>query len=96
MLKWLQHFNLCENIRINQEREEFESLRSEMKYYLRKEEERAKMNLIFQNASKEDNKEEDEKKGIPVVPPLQIDEDGIALGKVSLTNFNKKQQQEKK
>lgn len=30
------------------------------------------------------------RKGIPVVPPLQIDEDGIALGKVSLTNFNKK------
>ena len=86
MLKWLQHFNLCENIRINQEREEFESLRSEMRYYMRKEQERAKQNLISQNASKE------ERKGIPVVPPLQIDEDGIALGKVSLTNFNKKPQ----
>ena len=60
-LNWLQHFNLCENIRINQEREE-------------------------------ENKEEEERKGIPVVPPLQIDEDGIALGKVSLTNFNKKPQ----
>ena len=35
-------FNLCENIRINQEREEFESLRSEMRYYMRKEQERAK------------------------------------------------------
>ena len=53
MLKWLQHFNLCENIRINQEREEFESLRSEMRYYMRKEQERAKQNLISQNASKE-------------------------------------------
>lgn len=92
MLKWLQHFNFCENIRINQEREEFESLRSEMKYYLRKEQERAKQNLISQNASKEENEEEEEKKGIPVVPPLQIDEDGIALGKVSLTNFNQKLQ----
>ena len=85
-------FNLCENIRINQEREEFESLRSEMRYYMRKEQERAKQNLISQNASKEENKEEEERKGIPVVPPLQIDEDGIALGKVSLTNFNKKPQ----
>ena len=62
MLKWLQHFNLCENIRINQEREEFESLRSEMRYYMRKEQERAKQNLISQNASKEENKEE--RKGI--------------------------------
>ena len=57
-----------------------------------KEQERAKQNLISQNASKEENKEEEERKGIPVVPPLQIDEDGIALGKVSLTNFNKKPQ----
>ena len=48
--------------------------------------------MISQNASKEENKEEEERKGIPVVPPLQIDEDGIALGKVSLTNFNKKPQ----
>ena len=73
MLKWLQHFNLCENIRINQEREEFESLRSEMRYYMRKEQERAKQNLISQNASKEENNEEEERKGISVVPPLQIE-----------------------
>lgn len=42
MLKWLQHFNQIENIRINTEREEFESLRSEMKYYLTKQNEKAK------------------------------------------------------
>ena len=44
------HFNeVLLKIESKIEREEFESLRSEMKYYLRKEEERAKMNLIFQN-----------------------------------------------
>ena len=42
MLKWLQHFNQMENIRINTEREEFESLRSEMKCYLTKQNEKPK------------------------------------------------------
>lgn len=42
MLKWLQHFNQIENIRINTDREEFESLRSEMKYYLSKQNEKPK------------------------------------------------------
>ena len=46
MLKWLQTYNLVENIRINKEREEFESLRSELNYYLRKEKEEKEIPLL--------------------------------------------------
>lgn len=93
MLKWLQTYNLVENIRINKEREEFESLRSELKYYLRKEKEEAEKGKK-KTVNEEHNtiviQDENEEKRIDL---LQMDDDGIALGKVSLSNFHKNQQQ---
>ena len=90
MLKWLQTYNLVENIRINKEREEFESLRSELNYYLRKEnEEKEKGKKKTEHNTIMIQNENEEKR----VDLLQMDDDGIALGKVSLSNFHKNNQQ---
>lgn len=93
MLKWLQTYNLVENIRINKEREEFESLRSELNFYLRKEKEEAEKGKKKKNNEEHNTimiQNENEEKRVDL---LQMDDDGIALGKVSLSNFHKNNQQ---